>query len=221
MDLERVGEGYEPRTHCQLQQQGWKLLESLSETIKIGWSEADGHEEYKKLVALLDIKKSWHPPKIRFGKNTTKPFRAISDPEVRLQENDIFFLDLGPVLSDYEVDVGRTFTLGHNLQHQKIKSDSEILFFDVKNKWRKEKISGAQLYSYAEIQAEKMGWKLQIEGAKGHRISDFPHAIYHKGSLHEFNHPPQPSRWILEIQLIDPNLQFGAFYEDMLIEDAI
>lgn len=62
-----------------------------------------------------------------------------------------------------------------------------------------------------------MGWRFNHE-IKGHRISDFPHAIYRAGDLGDFDMRPTPGLWILEIQIAHPTRPFGAFYEDILID---
>jgi hypothetical protein len=61
-----------------------------------------------------------------------------------------------------------------------------------------------------------MGWKLNLD-IKGHRVSDFPHAIYRAGSLGDFVGRPNGGLWILEIQIAHPSKRYGAFYEDLLI----
>ncbi len=53
----------------------------------------------------------------------------------------------------------------------------------------------------------------------GHRVSDFPHAAIHTGSLADFDASPSAMRWILEIHIRDPKGAFGAFFEDMLLPD--
>lgn len=64
-----------------------------------------------------------------------------------------------------------------------------------------------------------MGWDLDPD-LPGHRVSDFPHAALHTGALAEYDHAPSSMRWILEIHLLDPQRRFGAFFEDMLLNDA-
>ena len=66
--------------------------------------------------------------------------------------------------------------------------------------------------------AQSMGWELNFD-LPGHRVSDFPHAAIHTGSLAEFEDSPSAMRWILEIHLRDPQRRFGAFFEDMLLGD--
>ena len=67
--------------------------------------------------------------------------------------------------------------------------------------------------------AETMGWRLNWE-VKGHRVSDFPHAIYKAGALGDFAASPTTGLWILEIQIAHPTRPIGAFYEDLLIRDG-
>ena len=38
---------------------------------------------------------------------------------------------------------------------------------------------------------------------KGHRVSDFPHAIHRGGDLGDFEHYPNAGLWILEIQIAE------------------
>ena len=68
-------------------------------------------------------------------------------------------------------------------------------------------------------QARAMGWELNFD-LPGHRVSDFPHAAIHTGSLAELAISPSEMRWILEIHLRDPQGRYGAFFEDMLLDDA-
>ncbi len=198
------------------QKRAWDLLYHLKEQIKPGMSEAEAHEIYSKLQQESGAEKHWHPAKIRFGANTLKSFREISDDTSRLLENDIFFLDFGPIYDGYEGDVGRTFTLGQHSAGEKVIAKGEEIYQQVAHKFKSEKLSGPELYAYAEKLAEEAGYELVGEGAKGHRVGDFPHAIHHRGSLKDFAHVPSPNRWILEIQLRDRQNQVGAFYEDVL-----
>ena len=62
------------------------------------------------------------------------------------------------------------------------------------------------------------GWRLNLD-IKGHRVSDFPHAIYKAGNLGDFADCPNTGLWILEIQIAHPTRDFGAFHEDILASD--
>jgi Xaa-Pro dipeptidase len=63
---------------------------------------------------MYGITKYWHKRIVRAGKNTLLPY-AENPPDLTLQEDDILFLDLGPVFENWEADFGRTFVLGSTL----------------------------------------------------------------------------------------------------------
>lgn len=216
MNLEQVGEKFSEHEMDHCQEKSWQLLHALAEKIKPGMSEEEAHVISNELFASFQSEKKWHPSKIRFGKNTVKTFREVSDPTIRLQENDIFFLDLGPIFNGHEGDVGKTFVLGKLPAAEKLIAVGEEIFGKVRNRWKETGESGAQLYAYASGLAKEYGYELSLTSGSGHRISDFPHAIYHKGALREFEHTPQAYRWILEIQLRDHANQIGTFFEDIL-----
>jgi hypothetical protein len=53
----------------------------------------------------------------------------------------------------------------------------------------------------------------------GHRLSEFPHDAHYDGTLDRVDFRPSDLRWMLEIQIRHPTRDFGAFFEDLLIED--
>jgi methionyl aminopeptidase len=216
MNLEAVSEHYNFEKFDDCRAKSWEILYALAGKIQPGMTEAEGHEAYKKLCVQFGVEKNWHPSKIRFGANSIMGFREVSDPEVVLKDNDIFFLDIGPIIHGHEGDVGKTFVLGTNSEFSRISKDSEEIWEIVGDHWRKNKVNGLDLYEFARLQAENRGWKLNLAGASGHRIGDFPHHVFHRGSLREFDAVAIPDRWILEIQLRHPENKFGAFFEDVL-----
>lgn len=212
-----VGPHYNQDAFKISQQKGWDILFQLKEKIKAGLTEADARNIYKEILIQNKIEKNWHPPKIRFGPNTTKSFRESSDESYVLRNDDIFFLDIGPLIEGYEADVGKTFCLGQEKDsYSKIISDGEEIFKLTKNLFLSEGLLGSELYLFAEAEAKKRGWELIDEGANGHRIGDFPHHVYYKGNLKNFTEELIPNLWILEIQLVDPSKKFGSFTEDVL-----
>lgn len=60
-----------------------------------------------------------------------------------------------------------------------------------------------------------MGYLLN-DKMQGHRLGDFPHALFHRGNLKDFERPPQRMLWVLEIHLLEPDSERGYFYEDIL-----
>lgn len=193
-----------------------KVLEQLAQWIKPGTSELEAKEKLKEIQLALGSPKHWHPPQIRFGENTLLPFGKVGIENNRLKENDIFFLDIGPLFDDHEGDVGRTFTVGSDLEMKRCAVDVEEIWHEVRHHWFQQKPTGGKLYEFAKACAERRGWILTLEKANGHRISDFPHAIKIRGSIEGFEAVPASDRWILEVQIRHPSRPFGAFYEDLL-----
>lgn len=178
-----------------------------------------------RVLAAAGLALSWHPTRVRFGVNTLKAMRQPSAPGVVLGDNDLFFIDIAPRFEAWEGDGGATFVVGDHgkstlyAQYARCARDAEALFHDVRGKWQREGATGQALYAYADAVARRMGWTLNFD-LPGHRVSDFPHAAIHTGSLADFETTPAAMRWILEIHLRDPQARFGAFFEDMLLDDT-
>ena len=62
------------------------------------------------------------------------------------------------------------------------------------------------------------GWKLNID-LSGHRLSDFPHSAHYDGSLADVDVPAQPQSVGARDRHRPSRAAFGAFYEDLLLED--
>lgn len=192
----------------------FQMTHELASFIMSGMTEEEAHEQYKIICKRHHVEKNWHPPKIRFGSNTLKSFKESSDPYI-LQEEDIFYIDIGPVIDGHEADYGETFVLGSNFEHKRIADCSRKLFNEVSEQWKKNSLKGLELYRWAINRASEMGYKLNM-GSDGHRIGDFPHHLIFKGAIIECDEILLPNAWILEIQLDHPQLRFGAFFEDIL-----
>jgi Xaa-Pro aminopeptidase len=214
-DREAVGPAFDPQRMQHARSQSWAALQGIRERMRPGISEEEARAEAEQVFAALGMERLWHPTIIRIGPNTTKIFREPSDPAVRLGENDIYFIDLGLVFDGHEGDVGDTFTVGHAPKQEACAQAARDLFKDVADTWRTGSLNGPDLYNYAHARAESMGWRFN-HAIKGHRISDFPHAVHKGGNLGDFEHRPAEGLWILEIQLAHPTEPFGAFYEDLL-----
>ena len=155
---------------------------------------------------------------VRFGPNTTKDFMEPSEKGVVLELNDIFFVDIGPVYGDHEGDAGDTFVVGADPDHQRAKVDVKVIWDEVRDVWFRERLTGRALYDFAEERCAAKGWRLNRD-LSGHRLSEFPHSAHYDGSMAAVDFPPSPLLWVLEIAIIHPQRKFGAFYEDLLLED--
>lgn len=213
---EAVGEHYQLETMGYAQQMTWRAIERIAQVITPGMRESEAQLRGKEILAQLGMDRIWHPLLVRFGANTLKTFKQRSDGDPVLGEEDIFFIDMGVVWQGHEGDAGATFTTGSDPQMLACAAAAKELFDRVESFWRSERVDGVALYDFAAAQTSAMGWKLNLD-IKGHRVSDFPHAIYRGGDLGDLDRYPNAGLWILEIQIAHPERPFGAFYEDLLI----
>lgn len=216
---ERVGPVFSVNGMEEARAETRKAIASIAARIRPGMLEEDAVELAKDVIRSQGHALTWHPTRVRFGKNTIKPMKKESEPGVVLGENDIFFLDIAPRVEHWEGDGGASFVVGNAPEYARCAADAESLFHEVRLLWRDRKLTGQQLYDFAYKRANEMGWTLNPE-LPGHRISDFPHATLHTGSLADYSDVPSSMRWILEIHLVDPQGRFGAFFEDMLLDDS-
>jgi hypothetical protein len=89
---------------------------------------------------------------------------------------------------------------------------------EVRDTWFAAGTTGKELYDHAVEVAADFGWKLNMD-LSGHRLSDFPHSAHYDGALAEVAFRPSPNLWVLEIAIAHRERNFGAFYEDLLLED--
>lgn len=215
---ERIGPAFSTEGMMHARRKTRQAIRDIASRVLPGMLEEDAVAMARQIQVESGMALSWHPTRVRFGRNTLKPMKIASEPGVVLQGDDIFFVDIAPRVDAWEGDGGASFAVGNNADHARCAQDAERLFHDVREVWRTRALTGRLLYAHAEQTARKMGWELNFD-LPGHRISDFPHAAIHTGSLAELDIPPSAMRWILEIHLRDPQRRFGAFYEDLLLDD--
>ncbi|MEZ5704866.1 MAG: M24 family metallopeptidase [Burkholderiaceae bacterium] len=215
---ERVGPAFSEEGMLQARQKTRQAIRDIASRVSPGMLEEDAVAMAKQVLVDAGMSLSWHPTRVRFGRNTIYPMKRPSEPGVRLQDEDIFFVDIAPRFDAWEGDGGASFTIGNHEAYTRCARDAEHLFHEARQAWQTKRLTGERLYAHAATIAKKMGWELNFD-LPGHRVSDFPHAAIHTGSLAALEVPPSPMRWILEIHLRDPQQRFGAFYEDMLLND--
>jgi len=216
---ERVGPAFSVDGMLAARRKTRAAIRDIAAKVHPGMVEEDAVTMAKGVLTAAGLELSWHPTRVRFGKNTLKPMRQASEPGVVLGENDLFFIDIAPRFEAWEGDGGASFVVGEHAEYARCARDAEALFHDVRARWQREGATGQALYAYADALAKRMGWTLNFD-LPGHRVSDFPHAAIHTGSLADFDTTPSAMRWILEIHLRDPQQRFGAFFEDMLLDDT-
>lgn len=211
-----VGEKFVLESMRHARDKTWEVVERVAAAIEPGMLESDAVAECKKILQDMSMDRIWHPILIRFGENTLRKFNERSEGDPRLKHEDIFFIDLGVVWQGHEGDAGATFVVGADAEMKACADAAKTVFDEVEHHWRSTGAGGKALYDYAAERAAALGWKLNLD-IKGHRVSDFPHAIYKAGNLGDFEPHPDAGLWILEIQLAHPTRPFGSFYEDLLV----
>jgi len=216
---EGVGEVFSLPAMIKARDLTFEAVRRIAEAVHPGMTEGRAHALGQDILEAMGMERLWHKNVIRFGQDTLKTFHCDFQPDYVLKADDIFYVDLGVVWDGHEGDAGDTFVVGGDREMQACAQAARTLWQDVAARWREDGLSGEALYRYAVERADGMGWILNWD-VRGHRVSDFPHAIYKAGALGNFDRVPKTGLWILEIQLAHPNRPFGAFYEDLLIGSA-
>jgi Xaa-Pro aminopeptidase len=217
-ELEATGEKFSVDQLLDVRARTRKAVHLIADQVKPGMAEDEAKVVARETLRGLGMRRGWHHIIVRCGPNTTKDFMARSEPGVVLGTDDIFFIDIGPIYEDTEGDAGDTFVLGSNPEHLRAQREVRMIWNQVRDRWFTEGTTGEQLYDYATAAAESYGWKLNLD-LSGHRLSNFPHSAHYDGPLAEVAFRPNPNLWVLEIAIVHPDGTFGAFYEDLLLED--
>jgi Metallopeptidase family M24 len=216
---EAIGPAFSMSAMLRARERTFEAVNRVGEAVRPGMSERHASEMAQTTLEAMGMDRLWHRNLVRFGPETLKTFHEPSDPDRVLGEDDVFFVDLGAVWEGHEGDAGDTFVTGSDPERHACAQAARDLWAIVARRWADQRPSGESLYAYAAEQAEAMGWRLNLE-IRGHRVSDFPHAIYRAGALGDFAQCPSTGLWILEIQIAHPTRPFGAFFEDLLSEAA-
>jgi len=177
---------------------------------------------------VFSIESFWHKKIVRSGINTLHPYNG--NPADRLiQDDDIVFLDFGPIFNGWEADLGRTYVIGNDPLKLKLKKDVEAAWHEA-DEWysRQKELTGADYFHYVTELAKKYGWEFGGE-IGGHIVGSFPHEQPDDPAdlgldVHPDNHSSillrdkhgNKRHWILEIQFIDRINNIGGFFEQLL-----
>lgn len=194
-----------------------QAVADIAARIEVGMDEDEAQRIARSVLKDAGLLRGWHGIFVRFGPNTLKFYGEPSDPDIRLGADDIFIVDIGPVWQKWEGDAGDTFVTGQDAEMARARRDVRTLFDATAAHWRAGQVSGAALYAFAEAEACAMGWRLNLD-LGGHRLSDFPHALIHRGNLKDAAFVPVSRAWVLEMHIRHPDRPFGAFYEDLLLD---
>src|ERR1700734_1160872 len=128
--------------------------------IRAGTKESEINEGiYALAESMFGISRYWHKRIVRAGRNTLAPYDE-NPPDLTVGEDDIIFLDLGPVFEDWEADFGRTYVVGSDPVKLKLRDDIERAFADGKQYFKSHPdIKADELYRHAHELAAKYGWE--------------------------------------------------------------
>ena len=174
------------------------------------------------------IKDHWHKKIVRTGVNTLATYNE-NPPNRIIQEDDILFIDFGPIVEGYEADVGRTYLIGNNATRLKLKNDVEKAWYEIQGWFQMQtELKASALFQYAVEKATEYGWSFGGEIA-GHIVGKFPHEqpLDPKSlelDIHPENHNNMflldangdKRHWILELQFIDKEKGIGGYFEQLL-----
>lgn len=196
--------------------------------ISAGKSEDELNEEiYILAKEMFGIEKHWHKRIVRSGENTLFPYKE-NPPNKLIRVDDILFIDFGPIIENWEADLGRTYVIGHNPKKLKLKNDVETAWHETKSWFDTQiELKASDLFQYTVQKARDYGWEFGGEIA-GHLIGEFPHERLEPGSYQLYVHPDNHNdmflpdkdgnerNWILEIHFIDRADKIGGFFEQLL-----
>src|SRR5690606_26659073 len=126
MGIQKFGETFDLSKLMGARDLAREITFELADFIKPGMTEQHAHTLYKGLLKKHGVEKQWHPAKLRFGPNTLKDFHEPSVPHV-LRDNDLFFIDIGPIYQNHEADFAETFVVGNDEEHRKIAEASKLV----------------------------------------------------------------------------------------------
>ena len=212
---ERVGERFTLDGILQARQRSMAAVHEIAALITPGITTGDAIALADQHLRRMGASHNWHPTYVRFGADSQSPAVQPTDRRRALGKDDIFVVDIGPVWDGYEGDYGDTFVTGDNADRQRCAQAARDVFQRARLAWL-DGLTGQALYDLADVYAHEYGCAL-VHDIAGHRVSDFPHALYGKHRLANADFVPGDGIWVLEIQVRDLRLPIGAFYEDVLL----
>jgi Xaa-Pro dipeptidase len=173
------------------------------------------------------LRRHWHRRIARSGPNTLLTYYA-EPPDRRITDDDIVYLDFGPVFEEWEADFGRTYVVGSDPVKQRLVADLSSAFEQGKELYlRNPDLTAGALYDYVNGLAKTAGWEFGAPTA-GHLIGHFPHETetvtprrfsIRPGNDQRLREPDVKGatrHWILEIHFVDRERQIGGFLEELL-----
>ena len=173
------------------------------------------------------LRRHWHRRVVRCGANTLLTYYDDAE-DLRIAEDDLVVVDLGPVFGEWEADYGKTYVVGDNPRKRQLVADIESALRLGRELYEAMPgLSAGALYDYVHALAGDFGWEFGAPTA-GHLIGHFPHEQAPRNArrfsirpgndilLRERDDDGNPRHWILEIHFVDRAERIGAFCEELL-----
>ncbi len=171
------------------------------------------------------VRRHWHRRVVRSGPNTLLTY-FDEGPDRRLTDDDILFLDFGPVFEGWEADLGKSYVIGNDPRKKRLVEAIGAAFCSGQELFEsRADLTGGELFDHVAGLASKGGWEYGGPAA-GHLVDAFPHKdpvgrrfyIEHGNdiSLRERLPNGEPRHWILEVHFVDRARGYGAFCEELL-----
>lgn len=177
--------------------------------------------------ARFGLRRHWHKRLVRSGENTLLTYHDEAL-DRRMGDDDIVYLDFGPVFEAWEADFGRTYAIGADPLKHKLVDDIAAAFRRGKELYlNTPNLTTGALYDYVAGLAAPAGWEFGAPTA-GHLIGHFPHErmigdpsrfSIRSGNDLPLREPDENGRlrhWILEIHFVDRARKIGGFFEELL-----
>lgn len=207
-----------------------RLFEKVSkqQLVRAGIGERALADEIRDLAAdMFGVTRHWHKRIVRCGENTLETYR-VNPPDRVIADDDIVFLDFGPIFEEWEADFGRTFVLGGDPRKLSLCADLPEVWQAGRNYFaQRSDVSGEELFNFVAAESRSRGWDFGGVIA-GHLVGEFPHENIAGDDIESYIAPgsSQPMRrndragkmchWILEVHLVDRHRRFGGFHEELL-----
>lgn len=212
---ERVGPGFSLPGMLEARRRSIDAVNVAAAMLRPGMRTGEAIAMIDRHLEAMGAACNWHPTYVRFGADSVNTWHQPSDRNRRLAASDIVVIDIGPVWDGLEGDYGDTFVIGEDPDHLRCARAAREIFGLAREAWLGG-MTGQALYAHAEALARQYGCELVPE-VPGHRVSEFPHALYGKRRLSDADFVPDEGIWVLEIQVRDRVRPIGAFFEDVLL----
>src|SRR5690349_22277830 len=135
---------------------------------------------------LFGTNKHWHKRVVRSGPNTLQPYRE-NPPDRTIADDDIVFLDFGPIFAEWEADFGRTYVLGDDPVKHRLAADLPRIFAAGRDHFDAHPdITGAELYAHVVGSPKRRaGRSAAAQRAPGRRV---PARADRRGSHRQLHH---------------------------------